>query len=30
MSAGLSAMGVYFLMALVLLVRPHGSAGAHG
>ena len=30
MSAGLSAMGVYFLMALVLLVRPHGSAGSHG
>ena len=30
MSAGLSAMGVYVLMAIVLLVRPHGSAGAHG
>jgi branched-chain amino acid transport system permease protein len=30
LAAGLSAMGVYLLMALVLLVRPKGLLPAHG
>lgn len=30
LAAGLSAMGVYLLMAIVLLVRPKGLAPAHG
>ena len=30
LAAGLSAMGVYLLMAIVLLVKPKGLAPAHG
>ena len=30
LAAGLSAMGVYLLMAIVLLVRPKGLLPAHG
>ena len=30
LAAGLSAMGVYMLMAIVLLVKPQGLAPAHG
>ena len=30
LAAGLSAMGVYMLMALVLLIKPKGLLPAHG